>query len=123
MSWAFKAKPSYTINRQTKPSTGVLDPEMKIFAERLIYTLCPPDKKYADIIVREVKSIYDVLEGKKDFMEWFTKVRQMFSLKTYQLAGIIYQCLDGLKSPEAKQLQQEWYEYLRAELRGYGLLG
>jgi hypothetical protein len=120
MSWAFK--PRRTLPRRVVSTEG-LDPEMKIFAERLIYTLCPPDKKYADVIVREVKSIYDVLEGKKDFMEWFTKVRQMFSLKTYQLAGIVYQCLDGLKSPEAKRLQQEWYEYLRAELRGYGLLG
>jgi len=121
MSWAFKPRrTSYT--RQT--STGEsLDPEMKIFAERLIYTLCPPEKGYGEKLVQEVKSIYDVLEGRKDFMEWFTNVRQAFGFKTYQLASIIYKCLEGLKSPEARQLREDWLAYMRAEMRHYGLLG
>jgi hypothetical protein len=55
--------------------------------------------------------------------EWFTNVRQMLGLKTYQLASIIYQCLEGLKSPEAKQIREDWLAYIRAEMRGYGLLG
>ena len=123
MSWAFKPR------RKTAPrivQTGKaegLDPEMKIFAERLIYTLCPPEKGYAEVVVKEVKSIYDVLEGRKDLAEWFKNVRQLLSLKTYQLAGVIYQCLEGLKSPEARQLREEWLQYLKAELKGYGLLG
>jgi hypothetical protein len=97
--------------------------EMKIFAERLIYTLCPPEKGYAPIIVKTVKSIYDVLEGRKDFGEWFTEVRQALSLKSYQLAQIVRSCLEGLRSKEAAELRGQWDAYIMSELRGYGLLG
>ena len=96
--------------------------EMKIFAERLIYTLCPPEKGYAPIIVKTVKSIYDVLEGRKDFGEWFTEVRQALSLKSYQLAQIIYQCLEGLRSREARELREQWFNFMQAEMRGYGMI-
>ena len=96
--------------------------EMKIFAERLIYTLCPPEKGYAPIIVKTVKSIYDVLEGRKDFGEWFTQVRQALSLKSYQLAQIIYQCLEGLRSREARELREQWFNFMQAEMKGYGLM-
>jgi hypothetical protein len=104
------------------PTSSSMHDEMRIFAERLIYALCPPDKGYASKIVQEVKSIYDVLEGRKDFDEWFRNVRQMLSLKPYQLAAVIYQCLEGLKSKEAKELKDQWYSYLQTELKGYGLL-
>jgi hypothetical protein len=96
--------------------------EMKIFAERLIYSLCPPEKGYAPIIVKTVKSIYDVLEGRKDFGEWFTQVRQALSLKSFQLAQIIYQCLEGLRSREARELREQWFNFIQAELRGYGVM-
>jgi hypothetical protein len=104
---------------ETKPK---VEGEMKIFAERLIYSLCPPEKGYAPIIVRTVKSIYDVLEGRKDFGEWFTEVRQALSLKSFQLAQIIYQCLEGLRSREARDLREQWFNFLQAELRGYSIL-
>jgi len=96
--------------------------ELKIFAERLIYALCPPEKGYAPMIVKTVKSIYDVLEGRKDFGDWFTEVRQALSLKSYQLAQIIYQCLEGLRSREARELREQWFNFMQAEMRGYGLI-
>jgi hypothetical protein len=96
--------------------------EMRIFAERLIYALCPPEKGYSPGIVREVKSIYDVLSGTKDFEEWFTNVRRMLSLKSFQLAGVLYQCLEGLRSKEARQLQEEWRNFIASELKGYGMM-
>jgi hypothetical protein len=105
--------------KETKPK---VQGEMKIFAERLIYALCPPEKGYAPIIVKTVKSIYNVLEGRKDFGEWFTQVRQALSLKSYQLAQIIYQCLEGLRSREARELREQWFNFLQAELRGYGVI-
>jgi hypothetical protein len=104
---------------ETKPK---VEGEMKIFAERLIYTLCPAEKGYAPIIVRTVKSIYDVLEGRKDFGEWFTEVRQTLSLKSFQLAQIIYQCLEGLHSREARDLREQWFNFLQAEMKGYGMM-
>jgi hypothetical protein len=96
--------------------------EMRIFAERLIYALCPPEKAYAPIIIKTVKTIYNVLEGTKDFAEWFTEVRQALSLKNYQLASVIYQCLEGLRSREARELQEQWRGYIQAELKGYGVI-
>jgi hypothetical protein len=96
--------------------------EMRIFAERLIYALCPPEKAYAPVIIKTVKTIYNVLEGTKDFAEWFTEVKQTLSLKNYQLASVIYQCLEGLRSREARELQEQWRGFIQAELRGYGLV-
>jgi hypothetical protein len=97
--------------------------EMRIFAERLIYALCPPEKAYAPVIVKTVKTIYNVLEGTKDFAEWFTEVKQALSLKNYQLASVIRSCLEGLHSKEARELREQWDSYIVAELRGYGIMG
>jgi len=94
---------------------------MKVFAERVIYTLCPVEKGYAPVIVKEVRSIYDVLEGKKDFSEWFTNVRQKLSIKSYQLAQVLHDSLKGLRSEEARELRQQWQGYLETELKGYGI--
>jgi hypothetical protein len=106
---------------QTAETTPKIEGELRIFAERLINTLCPPEKGYAPIIVNTVRGIYDVLEGRKELGEWFTQVRQALGLKSYQLASIIYQCLDGLRSREARELRDQWFHFMQAELRGYGL--
>jgi hypothetical protein len=108
--------------RQAEQSESSLPGELRIFAERLIYALCPPDKGYAPKLVEEVRTIYDVLEGRRSLDEWFTSVRQMLGLKPYQLAAVIYQCLDGLRSKEARELRDQWYGYLQAELKGYGVI-
>jgi hypothetical protein len=109
------------VTEKSKQPSPVSD-EMRIFAERLIYALCPPEKAYAPIIVKTVKTIYDVLNGTKDFTEWFTEVKQALSLKNYQLASVIYQCLEGLRSREARELRDQWYGYIQSELRGYGVI-
>ena len=87
--------------------------DMKVFAERVIATLCPPEQGYSPVVVKEVRKIYDVLEEKEDFAEWFTKVRQMLSLKNYQLAKTLYDSLEGLKSQEAKELKEQWYSFVK----------
>ncbi|MBS7248401.1 MAG: hypothetical protein QXZ14_11095 [Candidatus Jordarchaeales archaeon] len=102
--------------------TPALTSEQRIFAERLIYSLCPPNKGYAPVIVKKVREIYSVLEGAKDFAEWFAEVRQALNLKSYQLAKAIYDSLEGLRSPEAQQLREQWYSFLVAEMKGYGLI-
>jgi hypothetical protein len=107
---------------EERSSSELSSKEMEIFAERLIYSLCPPDKGYASTIVQKVKGIRDVLAGKKNFDEWFLEVKQALSLKSYQLASVIYKCLEGLRSREAKELRDQWYSYLQAELKGYGLM-
>jgi hypothetical protein len=99
------------------PLTG----ELKIFAERVINTLCPREQGYSPVIVREVRAIGEVLEGRRDFAEWFTKIRQMLSLKNYQLAKTLYDCLEGLRSQEAKELREQWGSFIQAEMKGYGL--
>jgi len=95
--------------------------EMKIFAERVIKALCPPEKGYAPVIVREVRTIYDVIEGRKDFTDWFARVRQALSLKNYEVAKVLYDCLDGLRTRDARELREQWYNYLTSEMKGYGL--
>jgi hypothetical protein len=108
--------------QQPIPAKPSMSDDMRIFAERLIYALCPPEKAYAPVIVKTVKTIYDVLNGAKDFTAWFTEVKQALSLKNYQLASVIYECLEGLRSKEAKELREQWYGYIQAELKGYGVI-
>jgi hypothetical protein len=103
-------------------SSAPLRGDMKTFAERVVNALCPPEKRYAPIIVKEVKTIYDVLAERKDFSEWFNKVRQILSIKNYQLAQILYDSLEGLTSQEARQLREEWYSFIQAQMKGYGLI-
>ena len=106
---------------QTPEPSQALTGDLKIFAERIVKALCPPEQGYSPFIVKEVKSIYDVLEERKDFAEWFLKVRQMLSIKNYQLAKTLYDCLEGLRSQDAKDLREQWYGYLANEMKGYGL--
>lgn len=113
--------PSLKAQAGTEAKPSSLTGEMKVFAERVISALCPPEKAYAPVIVREVKNIYDVIEGKADFEGWFTKVRQLLSLKNYQLAKVLYDCLEGLRTREARQLREEWYSFIQAEMKGYGI--
>jgi uncharacterized Zn finger protein (UPF0148 family) len=122
-----QTSPSSPKNLKTEtPESPFLAPpavtgELKIFAERVIYTLCPAEKGYAPVIVKQVRAIYDVLEGRKDFAEWFTKTRQMLSIKNYELAKTLYDCLEGLKGQEARELREQWHDYIASEVKGYGL--
>lgn len=128
MSWAFglyakrRAAPKAS-NPQPAEEESLADREMKIFVERVVNTLCPPEKGYSPRLVADVRKLYDVLEGKLDLKEWFTNVKQALSLKPYELAAVLYESLDGLKSEEAKQLREEWRNYMIAQMKGYGLLG
>jgi hypothetical protein len=96
------------------------DAEMREFCRRVVEALCPPDKGYHQMYVDLAKKIYDVIEGKMDFAEWFTSVRQTFGLKPIDLAQLIYVSLQGFRSQAAVKLREEWWEYLKMLMQAYG---
>jgi hypothetical protein len=84
--------------------------------------LTPEQQARVDKVKEQIrKDLLDVLEGRKDLAEWFTTTRQNFNLKSYELAEIIYQSLEGLRSKEAQDLRDQWLQFIIAERRGYGL--
>jgi hypothetical protein len=99
---------------------GEEEAEMREFCRRVVNALCPPEKGYHQMYVDLANKIYDVIEGKMDFNEWFTKVRQTFSLRDIDLAQLIYASLDGLKSSGAVRLREEWWDYLKRLMQVYG---
>ncbi|MEM0111354.1 MAG: hypothetical protein QXK90_01165 [Candidatus Parvarchaeota archaeon] len=112
-----------------KSSSDEISPDMRTFIERVAERLTPISR-YASIdeikriqqIREDVKrQLANVLGGKMDLREWFTKTRQTFNLRSYELARILYESLDGLHSAEARQLRDQWFQYMVAEMKGYGL--
>ncbi len=121
------------ITRQAvkRPPPPSLEPDMETFINRVAekvasapesITLTPAEQMRLNQARQEIKnSLRDVLNGKTPLNEWFTKTRQQFNLRSYELAQIMYESLDGLKSREAKDLRDQWFQFLAAEKRGYGL--
>lgn len=127
MSWAFglygrKAPQKKQQLRQRVEIESLADKEMKIFAERVINSLLQPEKGTPNpLAVKNAQTIYDVLEGRKDFKEWFIETRRNFNLRSYELASIIYNALDGLRSEEAVELREQWKNFVIEEAKRYGL--
>jgi hypothetical protein len=63
----------------------------------------------------------EVVLGKKNLAEWFIKTRQDFNLRDFELAQILYDSLEGLKSTDAQRLREEWLQFIQKERSGYGL--
>jgi len=116
---------------QTPTSQKPLSDEMEIFITRVAekvarapegITLTPEEQMRLNRARQEIKDgLRDVLNGKASLGDWFTKTKQQHNLKSYELAQIMYESLDGLKSREAQDLKEQWFQFLVAEKRGYGL--
>jgi hypothetical protein len=63
----------------------------------------------------------EVVLGKKNLAEWFSKTRQDFNLRDFELAQILYDSLEGLKSTDAQRLREEWLQFIQSERKSYGL--
>ncbi|MCW1308309.1 MAG: hypothetical protein OH337_03815 [Candidatus Parvarchaeota archaeon] len=98
--------------------------EIKIFVDRVAENLCPPEKGIPEWYKKKVRDeLMEVFEGKRELGEWFDKVRTELNLKTYQVADAVYRAFEGLRSEGAREMRRFWEEYLRGQLKGYGLLG
>ena len=103
------------------PSTMPLSSDMVTFIRRISEALTPI-KGYEgnrEVVARalsvrnQIKSdLTKVFGGEREFDDWFTKTRQDLNLHPMELSQIIYDCLKGLNSEEAKQLRGEYEQFL-----------
>ena len=101
----------------TEPSAPFgdeLDGDMVIFIRRVAEALTPVKGYERDesfkrraFRVREqfIGELTDCLTGKRDFNKWFDATKTSLGKHPSEMTQIMYNALEGLKSPEAMQMQ------------------
>jgi hypothetical protein len=104
--------------------------EMEVFISRVAERLAPmpaatplPGEMERILRIREEvkRELRDLMEGRIGLGDWFTRTRRNFNLRSYELGRIIYDALEGLRSREAREMRDQWLNYLSSEMRGYGV--
>jgi len=97
--------------------------DQNIFINRLAEKLAPITgltgdnlKKGLHIQERYRQELRNVFLGKQDWNTWFDMKRTERGLHTYTLGKMIHDSLEGLTSPEAKSLRQQYADAI-ARLR------
>jgi len=105
------------MNEPKKPS--VLPADMIIFIGRVAERLAPltgldqTAKARALEIQTEIRNeLTDVFQGKKDFNKWYDETKTKFGLHNQTFVSMLYESLQGLSSPEAQELQQQYAQSL-----------
>jgi alpha-L-arabinofuranosidase len=111
------------IEAKRKPAPPTLEPDMQTFIDRVAERLTPLEGldqtgKLRALNVREQfrRELTDVFLGKQDWNKWFDKTKTTLGLHTVTFMKMLYQCLEGLRSPEAQSLRQD-YEAALARIR------
>lgn len=103
------------------PSKTILSSDMVTFIRRISEALTPLKgyENNREVVARALKvrsdikaDLTEVFEGGKQFDDWFTETRQNLNLHPIELSQIIYDCLKGLNSEEAKQLRGAYEQFL-----------
>jgi len=109
---------------QTRPALPVaIEPDMQTFINRVAERLTPlkgldQTGKLRALNVREQfrRELTHVFLGKQDWNKWFDKTKTTLGLHTVIFMKMLYQCLEGLRSPEAQTLRAD-YEAALARIR------
>jgi len=110
--------------KQTRPPLPpAIEPDMQTFINRVAERLTPLEGldqtgKLRALNVREQfrRELTNVFLGKQDWNKWFDKTKTTLGLHIVTFMKMLYQCLEGLKSPEAQSLRQD-YEAALARIR------
>lgn len=111
--------------KEAKPPTlkkvEELEPDQITFINRAVDALAGNLEGYpkdAQQRAMEQKSemrreLTEVFQGKRKYEDWFNKTKTQFGLHTYTFTKMLYDCLDGLRSPDAQALRSDYYQALR----------
>ncbi|MEM2849042.1 MAG: hypothetical protein QXI36_02060 [Candidatus Bathyarchaeia archaeon] len=98
---------------------GQLNQDMITFAYRVAERLTPLNGLDAQARARALKvrerfrkELENVFLGHEDFQNWFNRTRSQLGLHLVDFTQIIYESLQGLKSPEARELRKQYGETL-----------
>jgi len=99
--------------------TPVIPADMIIFIGRVAEKLAPltgldsTGKERALEVQKEIrKELMDVFQGNKDFNKWYDETKTKFGLHHQTFVSMLYESLQGLSSPEAQELQQQYAQTL-----------
>jgi len=106
-----------TIQTQPAKTEEELTSDQIIFINRVAQALAPTIgltgeayKRCRKIQEQYREELRQVFQGKKDFNEWFNQKRTERGLHLYTFTKMIHDCLDGLDSPEARSLREQYAE-------------
>lgn len=107
----------------TESSFGLSEDQL-IFINRVSQRLTPlqglnPTARARALKIREQfrKELTNVFLGKQDFNKWYDQTRSKLGLHNTTFMQLLYESLEGLKSPECQNLRQEYENVLRAMQR------
>lgn len=104
-----------------------LHPDMIEWTHRIAEALVPlenvtaPEDRKTQIQKRQQirTELRNALTGKIDFSKWFDETKTRFSIRLPEYVRIFYESLEGLKSQEAKELRQQYGEWVEKVNREY----
>lgn len=109
------------------PSESGLHPDMIKFV-RKVSEILTPLKGYEDdrgFVARALKvrnqfkqELTDVFEGRKKFQEWYDSTRTSLGMRDDQMDRVIYDALEGLRSPEAVEMRMMFEDKIRGGVLG-----
>lgn len=102
------------------PSESGLDPDMVVFIRRLNEVLIPLEGEDRESRARGLKvrnqlkrELTDVFEDRAEWNDWFDRWRQNLNIHSKVFAKVIFDALEGLKSPEAQQMREGFGQALQ----------
>lgn len=100
--------------------TNGLSSDMLTFISRVAERLAPtkglnPEAKARCLKVQEQfrRELVEVFQGKRNFSEWYDQKKTDLGLHHYTFMKILYESLEGLKSPKAQELREQYAQTLR----------
>jgi hypothetical protein len=105
-----------------------LSRDMLVFAYRVAERLTPLDGLSEEARDRALKireayrqQLQNVFLGREDFQAWFTRTRTERGLHLVDFTKMLYESLQGLRSPEAHALREQYAETLAKLKSAYSM--
>jgi hypothetical protein len=109
------------------PKTAPADVELSTWISRVAQKLLPIYKDYDPNVKlqlqqgqQKIKSgLNDVLAGKLSLPQWFNRTRRDLGKHAIELTQVLYDCLEGLQSREAREMRAQYAQALSAVQQQY----
>jgi uncharacterized Zn finger protein (UPF0148 family) len=103
------------------------DRELQIFIERVVDKLVPIHNDYNPTIKKSLiqtrqkvrQQLSAVFDGKETLDKWFTRTRRDLGVHQIDLTQILFDCLEGLRSGEAREMRAQYEQALQTIKASY----
>ena len=113
---------------ETEKGEEQLSRDMLVFSYRVAERLTSldglgPEARDRALKIRETyrQQLQNVFLGREDFQDWFTRTRTERGLHLIDFTKILYESLQGLRSPETRALREQYAETLTKLKSAYSM--